>query len=57
MGFLQVHAGDNEKAIAYLDRAARLNPEGSDWRNNAVSLARFHAGRYEAAVEFARKAA
>jgi tetratricopeptide (TPR) repeat protein len=57
MGYAQVHAGDNEKAIAYLDRAARLNPlEGSCLRENAVSLAHFHAGRYEAAAEFARKA-
>jgi tetratricopeptide (TPR) repeat protein len=57
IGFLQVHAGDNEKAIAYLDRAGRINPlEGSDYRNNVVSLAHFHAGRYEAAVEFAKKA-
>jgi adenylate cyclase len=57
IAFLQVLAGDTETPIAYLDRAARLNPlEGSDLRNNVVSLAHFRAGRYEAAVEFARNA-
>jgi adenylate cyclase len=57
IGRLQVLAGDNEMAIDYFDRAARLNPlDGSCLRDNGVSLAHFHAGRYEAAVEFARKA-
>ena len=57
MGFLQAVAGDSEKAIAYLDRASRLNPlEGSYLRNNSVSIAHFRAGRFEAAVEFAKKA-
>jgi TolB-like protein len=56
MGFLQAVAGDSEMAIAYLDRAGRLNPlEGSHFLNNTISIAHFRAGRYEAAVEFAKK--
>jgi tetratricopeptide (TPR) repeat protein len=57
IAYLQVLVGDSEMSIDHLDRAARLNPlEGSDLRNNVDSLAHFRAGRYEAAVEFARKA-
>jgi adenylate cyclase len=47
--------GDTEKAIAYAQRAARLNPLTGDlFRNFAIAKAHFVAGRYEAAAEFAK---
>jgi tetratricopeptide (TPR) repeat protein len=47
---------DTEKAIAYAQRAARLNPiHGDVFRNFAIAKAHFTAARYEAAVEFAER--
>jgi tetratricopeptide (TPR) repeat protein len=46
--------GNTEKAIAYAQRAARLNPVfGEVFKNFAIAKAHFVAGRYEAAVQFA----
>jgi tetratricopeptide (TPR) repeat protein len=52
---LHAFAGDTERAIGYLERAARLNPLGAQPLNYALALAHFVAGRYEAAADAARK--
>ena len=50
-------AGNTDVAIECLRRAARLNPlAGGGFRNNVTSIAYFHAGQYETAIEFARRA-
>jgi adenylate cyclase len=50
-GQLHAFAGDTERAIGYLERAARLNPLGAQPLNYTLALAHFVAGRYETAVD------
>jgi adenylate cyclase len=52
-GQLYAFAGETERAIDYLDRAAQYNPLGWQPVNYAAALAHFVAGRYGAAADFA----
>jgi tetratricopeptide (TPR) repeat protein len=54
-GQLYAFSGNTERAIDYLDRAARFNPLGWQPLNYAMALAHFVAGRYEAAAESSGK--
>jgi adenylate cyclase len=52
-GQLYAFAGETERAIDYLKRAARHNPLGWQPVNYAMALAHFVAGRYGEAADFA----
>jgi adenylate cyclase len=52
-GQLYAFAGETERAIDYLERAARHNPLGWQPVNYAMALAHFVAGRYGEAADFA----
>jgi tetratricopeptide (TPR) repeat protein len=55
-GQMLAFAGNAERAIEYLERAARLNPLADNGhRDNGMAMANFVAGRYEAAAAFAER--
>jgi tetratricopeptide (TPR) repeat protein len=56
-GQMHAYAGDTDRAIAYAERAARLDPLESFrfGANFAFAMAHFVAGRYETTLEFTSK--
>jgi adenylate cyclase len=48
---LNIYEGDPERAIQQITEAMRLNPHHEDWYWHFLAWARFHAGKYDDALQ------